>query len=116
MLPDTGLAQGLGAATNGKQNNSKVVHTIFLVGNTGAPADSGAGSKLRLLKNQLRTAGKTSNLVFIGNTFYPRLLSPDNDPQRIVAEQALKTQLDILKGYAGQVHIIPGDHQLKKDK
>ncbi|QMU31295.1 BamA/TamA family outer membrane protein [Adhaeribacter radiodurans] len=115
-LPNIGWAQNTATVSSEKQNDSKVVHTIFLVGNTGAPADTGAGSKLQLLKKQLQTAGKASNLVFIGNTFYPRLLPPVNDPQRMAAEQALKAQLNSLKGYPGQVHIIPGDHESKKDK
>ena len=105
-----------GVAQTPASGTSEVMHTVFLVGNTGAPTDTSAGAKLRLLQEQLLPAGKASNLVFIGNTFYPRLLPPVTDPQRAKAEQALKAQLAILKNYKGQVHIIPGDYELKSDK
>lgn len=107
---------GTGHAQSPALPDAAVAHTIFLVGNTGAPAQASAGSKLTLLQKQLGPAGKASSVVFIGNTFYPRLLPRENTSQRAPAEQSLMAQLAVLKNYAGRIYIIPGDHELKKDK
>ncbi len=111
-----GVAQTRAPVGTAGTLQGEVMHTVFLVGNTGAPADTSAGAKLYFLQEQLLASGKASNLVFIGNPFYPRLLPPATSPQRANAEQVLKAQLAILKNYEGQVHIIPGDYHLKKDK
>lgn len=99
-----------------KNPDSDVAHTIFLVGNTGTTPQANTTGKLALLKEQLLTAGKANSVVFIGNTFQPRLLPDLNHSQRASAEQTLVSQLDVLKNYAGQVLIVPGDHELKKDR
>ena len=102
-----------GWSQNPAPDTANVAHTIFLLGHS--RAEFPVNTKLLRLQTHLKTAGKSSTAIFIGNPFYPRLLPGAGSPQRATAENALKAQLDALKNYAGQLLIVPGDHQTKKD-
>ena len=93
---------------------AKLNYSLLLVGNTGDPGTN-AGSKLQLLQEQIAQADSNSRLVFIGNTFYPETLPTENNPNRAAAETKLKSQLDVLQNYAGQIMLVPGDYG-KKNK
>lgn len=91
--------------------STKPTHTVLLVGRM-APGQTTA-APLPLLKSQLQQAGKNSSLVFVGNPFTPFTLPGVAAPDRARQENQLKTQLDYLQGYKGQLIIIPGGHDGK---
>ncbi|MES2731595.1 MAG: metallophosphoesterase [Bacteroidota bacterium] len=88
--------------------------TVFLIGDAGEALPDGKDPNLQLLRKQLLAAGKQSAVVFMGDNIYPKGLPNEGTPGRALAEKRLVTQLEVLKDYAGQVFIIPGNHDWQR--
>jgi hypothetical protein len=86
------------------------VHTVYLIGDAGG----GRGPALALLEQHLKDATKESTVVFLGDNIYPNGLGPKKAGDRAEDEIRLKAQLDILKGYEGNVYFIAGNHDWYK--
>ena len=91
---------------------AKLNYTLWLVGNTGDPGTT-PGNKLQLLQKQIAQADTNSTLVFMGNTFYPEALPNENSPKRAAVETKLKSQLEGLKNYPGNMYLVPGGYGKK---
>ncbi|MFC6996247.1 BamA/TamA family outer membrane protein [Rufibacter roseus] len=91
--------------------STQPTHTVLVAGRW-SPGQTTA-VPLPLLQNQLQTAGKNSTLVFVGNPFAPFTLPGVASSERPPLEAQLKTQLDYLKNYQGQLIFMPGEHDAK---
>ncbi|WP_176214743.1 metallophosphoesterase [Reichenbachiella faecimaris] len=89
-------------------------HQVFLIGDAGEP--SLAKDNLSALSEQLKSAGKNATLIFLGDNIYPKGLPPKAHPNRKEAEEKLKLQFEITKGFKGRTIVIPGNHDWAKGK
>jgi len=88
---------------------NKVLYTVFLIGDVGAPDPDGEPSMI-LMRKQMEQAGMESATVFLGDNVYLNGLPEPDAYDREVSERRLTDQLDIMKGYPGEKYMIPGNH------
>ncbi|MFD2513059.1 metallophosphoesterase [Pontibacter locisalis] len=88
---------------------NKLLYTVFLIGDVGAPDLDGEPSMI-LMRKQMEEAGAQSATIFLGDNVYHNGLPPVGRYDREISEQRLNAQLDILKGYEGEKYMIPGNH------
>ncbi|WP_162051453.1 BamA/TamA family outer membrane protein [Pontibacter pamirensis] len=88
---------------------NKLLYTVFLIGDVGAPDLEGEPSLL-LMRKQMEEAGAQSATIFLGDNVYHNGLPEPGAYDRELSEARLNAQLDILKGYAGEKYMIPGNH------
>ena len=88
---------------------------VFLLGNTGAASPDRLAPTLALLQSQLKVAGDQSAVVFLGDQLRGRRaadgagMPEPGAPGRAEAEQQLVPLAEALRGYSGEVFVIPGD-------
>ncbi len=98
-------------AENIPSNEFKLDHTIYLIGDAGYSSLGDKSAALQLLERKLKTAPKSSHVIFLGDNIYPGGLPPDpafKDYE--LANHRLQAQIDILKDYKGDPVFIPGNH------
>lgn len=83
-------------------------HEVFLIGDGGKP--DAAKHNLKVLKDQLESAGKNSTLIFLGDNIYKDGLPDKDHSEREIQEEKLRKQLEITKDFKGQTIVIPGNH------
>ncbi|WP_233555578.1 hypothetical protein [Pontibacter oryzae] len=88
---------------------NKVLYSVFLIGDVGAPILDGEPSMILMRKMMMET-GMNSATIFLGDNVYMNGLPAPDKYDREVSENRLKAQLDILKGYPGEKYMIPGNH------
>lgn len=93
----------------------KLDFKVYLIGDAGAPSKSGRSAALELLRQELEKAPKESAVVFLGNNAIPDGLPSKKHKHHDRAEQELKAQLEILKGYKGQIIFLPGNYDWAAD-
>ncbi|HEY4649778.1 MAG TPA: BamA/TamA family outer membrane protein [Pontibacter sp.] len=91
-------------------SGNKLLYTVFLIGDVGAPDLQNQEPSLKLMRQQMMEAGAQSTTVFLGDNVYHNGLPEPGAYDREVSEQRLNAQLDILKGYPGEKYMIPGNH------
>ncbi|MEM6263035.1 MAG: BamA/TamA family outer membrane protein [Bacteroidota bacterium] len=89
-------------------------HTVFLLGDAGAPDTERQEPTLKLLQGQLEAAGENSSLIYLGDNVYPIGLVNKKHPERAQAEKMLTEQLDILANFKGRAFMLPGNHDWAK--
>lgn len=94
--------------------NTKTTEVI-LIGDAGAPSLLTKDPVLEMLR-QMLPASKDSVVAFLGDNIYPIGLPAELDPRRILAEQRLKAQLNVLKDYPGRVIFLSGNHDWNKGR
>jgi hypothetical protein len=87
-------------------------YSVFLIGDVGNPifAEKGGEPSLNFLRKQILAAGAKSTTIFLGDNIYNQGLPPEGALDRKVSEKRMTTQLDVLKNYAGEKYMIPGNH------
>ncbi|TXK36811.1 hypothetical protein FVR03_16815 [Pontibacter qinzhouensis] len=90
--------------------NNKLLYTVFLIGDVGAPDLEKGEPSLILMRKQMEEAGANSATIFLGDNVYHNGLPEEGRADREVSEKRLNAQLDILKGYQGEKYMIPGNH------
>ncbi|RAU84028.1 BamA/TamA family outer membrane protein [Pontibacter arcticus] len=90
--------------------DNKLLYTVFLIGDVGAPNLETGEPSLRLMRKQMEEAGEKSATIFLGDNVYHNGLPEPGKYDREISEKRLNAQLDILKGYAGEKYMIPGNH------
>lgn len=89
----------------------KVDFSVFLIGDTGAPFREGSEEVLQALKFQLKQAGDSSSVVFLGDNIYQEGMNPDTTYQaRQVSESKISKTMGALDNYPGKSYFIPGNH------
>ncbi len=91
-------------------DSSQLNYSVFLIGDAGAPVTDKPDATLSLLKTQINQIGMRSAVVFLGDNIYHNGLPKPGAYDRKISEERMTTQLDVLKGYAGEKYMIPGNH------
>ncbi|MCC9166484.1 metallophosphoesterase [Pontibacter harenae] len=89
---------------------NKLLYSVFLIGDVGAPDLENGEPSLKLMRAQMDQAGEQSATIFLGDNVYHNGLPEPGSYDREISEARLNAQLDILKGYAGEKYMIPGNH------
>ncbi|MBC3540930.1 metallophosphoesterase [Rufibacter sediminis] len=92
------------------KDTSEIIYSVFLIGDAGAPLTDKPDPTLMHLKSQIDRAGEKSAVVYLGDNIYHNGLPEPDAYDRKTAEERMKAQLDILKGYKGEKYMIPGNH------
>jgi hypothetical protein len=87
--------------------------SLYLIGDAGAPADSGE-PVLQALRTDLLAHPGEKLVVFLGDNIYPAGMPEADDPDRAEAERRIDDQIQaVLQGGARGV-FIPGNHDWQK--
>ena len=89
-------------------NAQEPIHIFYFVGDAGN--DTVLNKTLLNLQVELEK-NDNSTVVFLGDNIYP-----DGLEKGVVSKKKLKTQLDVLKNYKGNVFFTPGNHDWKAGK
>jgi len=89
------------------------VHTLYLIGNTGAVPASGENKVLDELQKMLEQENESSSLVYLGDQLEPEGMPSKKNKNRARAEQILNQQLDIVRNFSGRTYFIPGEKDWK---
>lgn len=95
------------------KSEKEIEKTFYLIGNAGSDG-SQASLAVRALSQYLQ--GKNTDdsfLLFLGNSFYPKGMPPNDQAAQKQAEAAMQHQLDALKGFNGQLVVVPGNRDWK---
>ncbi|KAA9325002.1 metallophosphoesterase [Adhaeribacter soli] len=92
------------------EDSLKLKHSVFLIGDVGAPKVDPREPSLTLMRRQLEVADSNSTAIFLGDNVYSYGLPKPGAYDRKISERHLNTQLDILKNYRGEKYMIPGNH------
>ncbi|QQS37549.1 MAG: metallophosphoesterase [Ignavibacteriales bacterium] len=96
-------------------DKDEVLSRILLIGDAGAPAETGEEPVLNALTMQASIIPEKTQIIFLGDNIYPRGLPDDGDPERADAERRLVQQIYVAeKSKAGGI-FIPGNHDWDKD-
>ncbi|MEL7247365.1 MAG: metallophosphoesterase [Bacteroidota bacterium] len=90
------------------QSEQPPVHSLFLIGDTGAGRD-GESIILESLANELGKSTENSSIVFLGDQVDRNGFPKKKDPDREEAERRLGSQLEILKDFPGRAYFIAGE-------
>ncbi len=93
-------------------DSSRIRYSVFLIGDVGNPilAEKGGEPSLNYMRQQMLRAGSKSAVVYLGDNIYNQGMPPEGKYDRKTAEARLNAQLDVLKGYAGEKYMVPGNH------
>ena len=93
-----------------------IQHSIFLIGDCGAPSLITKDPVLQLLKKRVSVAQEKSTVVFLGDNIYPYGLPPEGDKMRKIAVQRLTKQLELFSDFKGKVFMISGNHDWRRGR
>jgi len=95
------------------QEESKVLHSLYLVGDGGGVEMNESTGLLRYLKTELD--GKTeATILFLGDNLYPVGVPPKGTKNYDLSIYRLQVQLDVLENFPGRIVFIPGNHDWYK--
>ncbi|HEX5111658.1 MAG TPA: metallophosphoesterase [Saprospiraceae bacterium] len=97
-------------------NNEKPIYTIYALGDAG---ENNTQSKavLNALADQTGDDTQPGLVIFLGDNIYPAGLSlPSETGERQYGETLLKSQVDALSSYRGEIVFIPGNHDWNEFK
>jgi len=100
---------------NKKTSKDNIRHIIYLIGDAGHP-ENDAIEVFELLKEQVRSEGVKSTVVFLGDNIYPGGMPDKDEKGRAEAEKILDYQLEELKKLDIKLYYIPGNHDWNKGK
>ena len=107
---------GLGWEKKLPPDSTRIRYTVFLIGDVGnpIPKEKGGEPSLNFLRKKIMEAGAKSTTVFLGDNVYEFGLSEVGAYDRKEGERRLRDQMDILRGYAGEKYMVPGNHDWKQ--
>ena len=82
-------------------------YSVYLLGDSRLAFSD--DSLLSLLELHLEDAGEQSAVIFLGNNVHPNGLPDSTERGWEVAQESLDAQMELLKGYEGEIIIIPGN-------
>lgn len=98
------------------ENKSGIMQQVYLIGDVGEEVSMSAKT-LQVLKRQLdQSDEKKTSVVFLGDNIYPSGLHKKDHPLREEDERRINAQLDIVKGFKGEIVFIPGNHDWHEGK
>ncbi|MBC8081657.1 MAG: metallophosphoesterase [Hymenobacter sp.] len=99
-------------------DSSRIRYTVFLVGDVGKPiaTDKGGEPTLNYMRRQILAAGAKSTAIYLGDNIYEAGMPEEGSPDRKESERSIVAQLDVLRNYAGEKYMIPGNHDWKQGR
>ncbi|MGY2131157.1 metallophosphoesterase [Hymenobacter sp. HD11105] len=98
-------------------DSSTLRYSVFLIGDVGAPELKAPGEpSLNFMRRQMLAAGPKSTTIYLGDNIYEYGLPEEQAHDREVSEKRITAQLDILREYAGEKYMIPGNHDWKQGR
>ena len=98
-------------------DSSTLRYSVFLIGDVGAPELKAPGEpSLNFMRRQMMAAGPNSTTIYLGDNIYEYGLPEEGAYDRKVSEKRIVAQLDILREYAGEKYMIPGNHDWKQGR
>jgi hypothetical protein len=99
-------------------DSSRISYSVFLIGDVGKPlaADKGGEPSLNYLRKQIMAAGAKSTTVYLGDNIYEYGMPEEGASDRRESERRIVDQLNVLRGYAGEKYMIPGNHDWKQGR
>jgi hypothetical protein len=92
-------------------SDSKLKHTMYLIGDAGNDSPEHPALVLEYLKTKLATESKNSSALFMGDNIYEHGMPPSEDSaRRKVAEYRINSQLETLHDFKGFPVFLPGNH------
>jgi len=93
-------------------DGKEVIHSLYLVGDTGELDDLEAKTNivLEVLKVNIVKEDVETSLVFLGDNIYPDGMPPEDSKERPMAEDIINAQLECAKYHEGNTYFIPGNH------
>jgi hypothetical protein len=97
------------SAVQAQAPDTRVVHSLFLIGDGGEPymKDSPLG---KVLREKITMAGGNSTVLFLGDNIYPSGLPAKDSRKYELAELSLQTQVSFIQGLNANGIFIPGNH------
>lgn len=96
--------------------STKPVYSVYLIGDAGLPKQGEFDTVKNFLRNQLISANGQAGIIFMGDNIYPAGMPPQSHKNRAKAENSIASQLDILKGFTGEIIFIPGNHDWNQSR
>jgi len=95
--------------------DKKIKHSMYMISNTGHIESDQQLPALALLHEKLKSSGKNSSVIFLGNNLHPNgMPNKETKKDRKQKEAQLDAQLAILKNYDGRIIFLPGADDWKK--
>ena len=99
-------------------DSSRIAYSVFLIGDVGKPipAKDGGEPSLNFMRKQMLAAGAKSTAIYLGDNIYEYGMPEEGAFDREESERRIVDQLNILRGYAGEKYMIPGNHDWKQGR
>ncbi|MCC2547297.1 metallophosphoesterase [Hymenobacter sp. BT175] len=97
-------------------DSSHLRYTVFLIGDVGKPVtqDLGGEPSLNFMRRQIVAAGAKSTTIYLGDNIYNYGMPEEGAYDRKISEERIVAQLNVLRDYAGEKYMIPGNHDWKQ--
>jgi hypothetical protein len=92
----------------------QIRHSVFLIGDVGAPTQNAQEPSLKFMRKQMEVADSNSTTIFLGDNVYSYGMPEPGAYDRKISERRLQDQLDLVKNYRGEKFMIPGNHDWKQ--
>mgnify|MGYP001263989807 CR=1 FL=1 len=93
-------------------DGKEIERTFYLIGDAGyiSIGETEKNLTLQAFKNYIAEKNtEDNNLLFLGNSFYPKGMPEDDGPVKAEAKQKIKKQLEAIEGFQGTVNVLPGN-------
>lgn len=85
-------------------------HRFYLIGDAGYATEPITQQLLQAVSAKLKTEGKNTSLLYLGDNIYPLGMPPKGHKDRDDAETGLNSQMALAKLFTGKTYFIPGNH------
>jgi predicted phosphodiesterase len=93
-----------------KKDSSKLIHSFYLIGDSGNSTLNEDSPALKYLKNKIENSTKNSTLIFLGDNVYETGIPKKKSKKYRLAKRRIEAQTDIAKDFKGNSIFIPGNH------
>lgn len=107
------IAEGVGHSASIDGTDS-VSHSIFLIGDAGAPESDGGERILTVLTEAVSQRSQNGTLIFLGDNIYPAGLPDLHHDERPEMERRLNEQIAVGERSGVATYFIPGNHDWEK--
>lgn len=83
--------------------------SFYLIGNAGRGGDEASDAMKSLGNYVIENNSEDSYVLFLGNSFYPKGMQPDDKELTKKASQSMQLQLNALKDFKGKIVVLPGN-------
>ena len=93
-----------------KKDNSKIVHSFYLIGDAGNSSLTKDSPALVSLKEEIKNSTENSTLIFLGDNVYETGIPDKKSKNYPLAKRRITAQTNVAKSFKGNSIFIPGNH------